>query len=107
MLIFIFFLIIITDIMSTNLKKILQETTNKMYGDTLHELYGIDSKIVIKVLDYSTQKKRHFVHATIHMSVINEETVSSSDLIDLFINDTWEYLSPDDKLDVIISVDVL
>jgi hypothetical protein len=93
--------------MYSRFKNHLERGTNTMYGDIIEELYGNGSKIKVSVLDYSTSTKRPFAHITLYMGIITEETVSSTDLIELFVNDAWGYIEPNKKLDVIISVDVL
>jgi len=93
--------------MYSRYKHHLERSTNLLYGDMIEELYGNGSKIKVSALDYSTATKRPFAHITLYMGVINEETVSSTDLIELFVNDAWEYIEPNKKLDVVVSVDVL
>lgn len=86
--------------------RILEHYINVLKKDEVELMYGQNSRIQIKNLDYSITSKSLYIEAKIILGDIIDESVLDRSLADLLIQDSLVYVYDDVPVKVSIDYDV-
>jgi hypothetical protein len=87
--------------------RVIEIFINETRRDVMDYMFGIDSKISIKNIDYSFTSKMIYIDAVIILGeTIDELMLDSSEVVSELIKESMEYISPHDKLAITVSFDV-
>ena len=86
--------------------RILEHYINVLKKNEVHLMYGTNSRIQIKNLDYSITSKSLYIEAKIILGDIIDESVLDRSLADLLIQDSLAYVYDDVPVKVSIDYDV-
>ena len=86
--------------------RILEHYINVLKKDEVELMYGQNSRIQIKNLDYSITSKSLYIEAKIILGDIIDESVLDRSLADLLIQDSLVYVYDDVPVKVSIDYDI-
>lgn len=88
-------------------KKSLEKLTNNLDKEELKLLFGNESKIKIRSISYSTNKKSYVIDASVLVSNLDESIDAYPEGLNFIIEKSWKYMMYEEKPIIISSINLM